>query len=166
MDHMDPMNRGDVNRLDQRKMRKGLKAHDETELPMNEDFFDRLHDKIMAEVEKVEIAPPPRLMTPRNLLRSHLKGWLYPTGGLMSLFLFSFMLMSQVSKVNQSMVRVGLLSDGHERIVAEALLSPDDLSQTLISTQSDSDFFMDVAGESFENLTVAKFNKIMGESGR
>ena len=84
----------------------------------------------------------------------------------MSLFLFSFMLMSQVSKVNQSMVRVGLLSDGHERIVAEALLSPDDLSQTLISTQSDSDFFMDVAGESFENLSVAKFNKIMGESGR
>lgn len=159
MDRIEPMDRMD-------KVRKGLKAADELELPMNEDFFDRLHDKIMAEVEQTEIAPAPILMTPRNVLRAHWRGWLYPAGGIMSLFLFSSLLLSQVSKVNQSMQRVGLLSDGHERIVAQALLSPEDLSQTLISTQSESDFFMDVASESFENLSVAKFNKIMGESGR
>ncbi|WP_295901176.1 hypothetical protein [uncultured Bdellovibrio sp.] len=159
MDRIEPMDRMD-------KVRKGLKASDDLELPMSEDFFDRLHDKIMAEVEQTEIAPAPILMTPRNVLRAHWRGWLYPAGGVMSLFLFSALLLSQVSKVNQSMQRVGLLSDGHERIVAQALLSPEDLSQTLISTQSESDFFMDVASESFENLSVAKFNKIMGESGR
>lgn len=159
MDRMDPRDR-------MNKVRKGLRAQDELELPMSEDFFDRLHDKIMAEVEQTDIAPPPMLMTPRNMLRAHWRGWLYPAGGMMSLFMFTSLLLSQVSKVNQSMMRVGLLSDGRERIVAEALLSPEDLSQTLISTQSDSDFFMDVAGESFENLSVAKFNKIMGESGR
>ncbi|MEK2644371.1 hypothetical protein [Bdellovibrio sp. BCCA] len=159
MDRIEPMDRMD-------KVRKGLKASDDLELPMSEDFFDRLHDKIMAEVEQTEIAPAPMLMTPRNVLRAHWRGWLYPAGGVMSLFLFSALLLSQVSKVNQSMQRVGLLSDGHERIVAQALLSPEDLSQTLISTQSESDFFMDVASESFENLSVAKFNKIMGESGR
>ncbi|WP_374001332.1 hypothetical protein [Bdellovibrio bacteriovorus] len=159
MDRIEPMDRMD-------KMRKGLKATDELELPMNEDFFDRLHDKIMAEVEQTEIAPAPLLMKPRNVLRAHWRGWLYPAGGMMSLFLFSALLLGQVSKVNQSMQRVGLLSDGHERIVAQALLSPEDLSQTLISTQSESDFFMDVARESFENLSVDKFNKIMGESGR
>lgn len=159
MDRIEPMDRMD-------KVRKGLKATDELELPMNDDFFDRLHDKIMAEVEQTEIAPAPILMTPRNVLRAHWRGWLYPAGGMMSLFLFSALVLSQVSKVNQSMQRVGLLSDGHERIVAQALLSPEDLSQTLISTQSESDFFMDVASESFENLSVAKFNKIMGESGR
>lgn len=159
MDRIEPMDRMD-------KVRKGLKASDDLELPMSEDFFDRLHDKIMAEVEQTEIAPAPILMTPRNVLRAHWRGWLYPAGGVMSLFLFSALLLSQVSKVNQSMQRVGLLSDGHERIVAQALLSPEDLSKTLISTQSESDFFMDVASESFENLSVAKFNKIMGESGR
>lgn len=84
----------------------------------------------------------------------------------MSLFVLSSLLLTQVSKVNQSMQRVGLLSDGHERIVAQALLSPEELSQTLISSQSESDFFVDVASESFENLSVAKFNKIMGESVR
>ncbi|WII73519.1 hypothetical protein QJS83_06495 [Bdellovibrio sp. 22V] len=148
------------------KVRQGLKASDDLELPMNDDFFDRLHDKIMAEVEQTEIAPAPMLMTPRNLLRAHWRGWLYPAGGVMSVFVFASLLLTQVSKVNQSMQRAGLLSDGHERIVSEALLSPEDLSQTLISTQSESDFFMDVARESFENLSVSKFNKIMGESGR
>ncbi|MBV2167703.1 MAG: hypothetical protein KUL82_03250 [Bdellovibrio sp.] len=159
MDRKDPMDRMD-------KVRKGLKAADDLELPMNDDFFDRLHDKIMAEVDKTEVAPPPMLVTPRNLLRAHWRGWLYPAGGVTSLFVLAFLLMPQVSKVNQSMQRVGLFSDGHERIVAEALLSPEDLSQTLISTQSESDFFMDVARESFENLSVSKFNKIMGESAR
>lgn len=159
MDRKEPMDRLE-------KVRKNLKAADDLELPMSEDFFERLHDKIMAGVEQTEMAPPPMLMTPRNLLRAHWRGWLYPAGGVMSLFVFSSLLLSQVSKVNQSMQRAGLLSDGHERIVAEALLSPEDLSRTLISTQSESDFFMDVASESFENLSVAKFNKIMGESGR
>ncbi len=160
MDRMDDQNV----RLD--KVRKKIKAADDFEMSMSDDFFDQLHDKIMAKVEEAEMAPPPVLMTPRNLLRSHWRGWLYPVGGLMSLMLMSSLLMTQVSKVNQSIQRVGLLSDGHERIVAEALLAPEDLSQTLISTQSESDFFVDVASESFENLSVAKFNKIMGESVR
>ncbi len=148
------------------KIRKGLRAADDLELPMDDDFFDRLHDKIMAKVERVDIAPPPMLMTPRNLLRAHWRGWLYPVGGLMSLFLFSTLLLGQVSKVNQGMQRAGLLSDGRERIVAEALLAPEDLSQTLISGQNESDFFVDVATESFENLSVAKFNQLMGEERR
>ncbi|MDG0816819.1 hypothetical protein [Bdellovibrio svalbardensis] len=160
MDRMDDQNV----RLD--KVRKKVKAVDNFEMSMSDDFFDQLHDKIMAKVEEAEMAPAPVLMTPRNLLRSHWRGWLYPVGGLMSVFVLSSLLLTQVSKVNQSMQRVGLLSDGHERIVAEALLAPEDLSQTLISTQTESDFFVDVASESFENLSVAKFNKIMGESVR
>lgn len=157
----------DMNRFDRtEKVRKGLKAVDDFEMQMDDDFFDRLHDKIMAEVEQTEIKPQPMLMTPRNLLRAHWRGWLYPLGGMASLFLFTSMLLGQVSKVNQSMQRVGLLSDGHERIVAEALLDPADMSQTLISSQSESDFFVDVASESFENLTVSKLNQLMGEGRR
>ncbi|MFM6929308.1 MAG: hypothetical protein ACKOX6_12650 [Bdellovibrio sp.] len=157
------MNRTDnQNNLD--KVRKGLKAQNEIELPMNEDFFDRLHDKIMLEVEQTEIVPVPFLMTPRSILRAHWRGWVYPTGAIMSVAAMIAILMPQVSKVNQGLQRVGLLSDGRERIVAEALLSPEDLSKTLISSQTDSDFFVDVASESSENLTIAKLQKIMGDS--
>lgn len=159
MDRMEPFNRLE-------KMRKKLKSVDQVELPMDDDFFNRLHDKIMAEVEKTEIKRSPVLLKPRNLLQAHWRGWLYPVGGLASVFLFSSLLLTQVSKVNQSMQRVGLLSDGRERIAEAALISTEDLSQTLISSQSESDFFIDVANESFENLPEAKFKKIMGISER
>lgn len=157
---MDPRNR--TERLD--KVRKGLKASDDMELPMSEDFFDKLHDKIMAEVEKTDIAPAPLLMRPRSVFRSRWREWANPVGGVLSLFLLTFIALNQTDKFNQSMERAGLASDGRERIVSEAILSPEDLSQTLITTQNESDFFIDVAGESFENLTVSKINQIMGES--
>ncbi|MGZ3768353.1 MAG: hypothetical protein ACXVCP_03760 [Bdellovibrio sp.] len=143
-----------------------LKKLDDIELPMDDAFFDRLHDKIMAEVDKTEIAPTPVFMKSRKLLRSHWRGWLYSIGGVSSVLVLGSLLMSQFSHINETMQRVGLFSDGHERIVAEALLSPEQLNQTLISTQNESDFFMDVASESFENLSVAKLNKIMNEGGR
>ncbi|WP_413558517.1 hypothetical protein [Bdellovibrio sp. HCB209] len=148
------------NRLD--KVRKGLKANDDLEISMSDDFFDRLHDKIMSEVEQTQIAPAPLLMRPKNMLRAHWRGWLYPTGGIMSLAAAAMMIVPHLAKVNQGMQRAGLLSDGRERIVMEAILSPEDLSQTLISSQTDSDFFVDVASESSENLTIAKLNKIIG----
>lgn len=151
-------------RLD--KVKQELKMRDDLELRLDDAYFDRLHAKIMMEVDKTVMAPAPVLMTPRNLLRSHWRGWLYPTGGILSLFLMSSVLITQVSKVNHSLQRVGLYSDGRERIVQEALLSPEDLSQTLISTQSESDFLIDLAGESFENLSVAKLKQVMGESTR
>lgn len=149
-----------MNRLD--KVRKGLKANDDLEVLMSDDFFDRLHDKIMSEVEQTEMAPTPVLMRPRNMLRAHWRGWLYPTGGLMSVALAATLLVPHMAKVNQGMQRAGLLSDGRERIVTEAILSPEDLSQTLISSQTESDFFVDVASESSQTLTIAKLNKIVG----
>lgn len=152
--------RESMNRLDQ--VRKNLKSNDDLDVPMSDDFFNRLHDKIMSEVDKTEMAPPPVLMRPRNMLRAHWRGWLYPTGGLMSVVLATAILVPHFSKVSQGMQRAGLFSDGRERIVMEAVLSPEDLSQTLISSQTDSDFFVDVARESSENFRVAKLNKIVG----
>lgn len=144
-------------------LRKILKDDNEIELPMGEEFFDRLHDKIMAEIEKTEVEPAPRLRASRNLLRRHWRSWLYPASGVTSLFLLLVFAMPQVTKITNGMKRAGLASDGQERIAARALASPEELGQTFISSQSDSDFLIDVASESFENLSIAQFNKIMGD---
>lgn len=159
MDFMDQKGRLD-------KVRQGLKNRDELELPMSDEFFERLHDKIMAEVEKTEIAPVTPLTASRDMLRKHWRGWLYPAGGVTSLFLLLLLALPQAHKMSEVMQRAGLVSDGAERIASRVFMTPDELTQTFISSQSDSDFLMDVAGESFENLTIAQFNKIMGESRR
>jgi hypothetical protein len=149
-------------RLD--KVRVRLREADNLEMPMSEDFFDKLHDKIMAEVEKTEIAPPQPMIASRNLLRRHWRSWLYPAGGVTSLFVLMLCAMPQVTKFTDGMRRAGLASDGQEVIAVRAIMTPDELAQTFISSQSDSDFLMDVANESFENLSIAQFNKIMGET--
>ena len=146
-----------MDRMD--KTRRRMKAADRQDIPMGDDFFDRMHDRIMAEVEKTEMAPPSVLMKPKNYLRDHWRGWLYSSGSLAALAFVAGILSSQVSQVNETMQRVGLFSDGHDRIVAEAIAAPESFSQTLISSQTEADFFVDVANESFENLTVAKLNK-------
>lgn len=145
------------------KLRRRLKAVDDFDLPMKEDFLDQLHDKIMAKVEESEMAPPPALMKQRNFFRNHWRAWLYATSSVGSMVFVAGVLSSQFFRINQSLMRVGLFSDGRERIISEALQAPEFLSQTLISPQSEADFFVDVATESFENLSVAKFNQLMGE---
>lgn len=157
----------DSNIVHLEKFRKKIKTADKIkDLPLDDSFFDKLHDKIMAGVEDTEMAPAPVLMMPRSILRRHWRGWLYPMGGLMTLLMVSSFLLGYAGKINQSMQRVGLLSDGRERIVAEALKASDELPNNLLSMQSEADFFVDVASESFETLPVANFNKIKGESVR
>lgn len=40
------------------KISRRLKEWDDVEVPMDVDFFDRLHDKIMNRVEQIDMEPP------------------------------------------------------------------------------------------------------------
>lgn len=44
-------------------LKKRLRRWDDVEIPMDGDFFDRLHDKIMAKIEDVEMQPSPSSKT-------------------------------------------------------------------------------------------------------
>ena len=148
------------------KMRKGLQALEEMELPMDPAFFDKMHDKIMAKVEEAVIEPAPMMLAPRRFLRAHWRGWLYPAGGTMALALAMTLVAMQAAKLSSKHVSVAKLNNSGEKVVAAVLTSPDTIAQTLISSESESDFFVDVASQSFENLNISQFNKIMGEDRR
>lgn len=149
------------------KTRKSLKkAGENIELPMDAAFFDNLHDKIMARVAETEIeAKPPAtvLGAPKKFLKKQWKSWLYPAGSTMALALVGTMLTMQFSQTLNSSIASKPLSPQSEKVVSAALESPDAISQTLLSSQTEADFFVDVASQSFENLNIAQFNKIMGE---
>lgn len=145
------------------KVERKLRSRD-MQLNLDEAFYERLHNKIMNEVSKTEIQETTLWHRSRNLVRAHWKGWTYPVGGMMALFALVMALTPHMSNFNQTLERAGLYSDGQERILQEALLDPELLSQTLIISQQDSDFFMDVAQYSFENFTIEKINKLMGEA--
>lgn len=145
------------------QVKKKLRAND-TQLMLDDAFFERLHDKIMTEVSKTEIKEVTLWHKSRSLLKAHWKDWSYPAGGMLALLALVMLLTPQMSKINETMMRAGLYSDGNERIIQEALLDPSVLSQTLIISQTETDFFMDVAKDSFENFSIERINKIMGEA--
>lgn len=155
------------------KVRRGLKDQDmlkDLDMNLDDAFFDRLHDKVMAQIEETEMAPAPTPMISyltRRRVYQYWKDWSYPAGGLAAVFVLAFALVPQMQKINESMTRAGLVTDGTERIIQQALGAPEEISQTFISTQSEADFFIDVARESFENLPSNKIEKlILGESTR
>lgn len=146
------------------RMRRELRAQDNVDFELSDEFFNNLHDKIMLAVEQTEITPTPKVWFNREKLRSHVKSWLYPAGGILSVALSALLISAHMETFDENLVRIGLFSDGYEVIATRAALSPEGISQTLISSQLETDFFMDVASESFENLTVSKFNQIWGET--
>lgn len=152
------------------KMRKGLKAMEEKiELPMDAAFYDKLHDKIMARVESAEMAPKARLDGTKRFLKGHWRSWVYPTGSTLALAIVGTLLTMQFSSsgsLNGQGPRIQALNQTNEKVVSAALESPNAISQTLLSSQTEADFFVDVASLSFENLNIAQFNKIMGEVRR
>ncbi len=148
---------------DLNQIKRKLRSND-TQLMLDDAFFERLHDKIMTEVSKTEVKEVTLWHKSRSLLKAHWKDWSYPAGGMLALLALVMLLTPQMSKINETMMRAGLYSDGNERIIQEALLDPSVLSQTLIISQTETDFFMDVAKDSFENFSIERINKIMGEA--
>lgn len=60
------------------KMKQRLRRWDDVEVPMDGEFFDRLHDKIMSKIEEIEIESPiphlppaPSPSTPKPIGRPH-----------------------------------------------------------------------------------------------
>lgn len=149
------------------KLRRGLKATEDLDLPMDPEFFNRLHDKIMAQVEETVIEPMAsmKIRQAKRFLKAHWRERIYPAGGTMALVFLMAFIVSQFVKLDSGRAPLAQkLNQSGEKVVAAVLESPDAIAQTLISSQAEADFFVDVASHSIENLSVSQFNKIMGES--
>lgn len=130
---------------------KQLLERNEEELPiMGEDFFDNLESKIMAQVEKTEIAP-----TPTFQLRAQHRYWMKVTGAGAASLLMVFALFSYFSHKSLNTrwdVPTQMAQQGHE--------NPDEMA-LVMTYQSEHDFFVDVASQSFDHLTKEQFESLM-----
>jgi len=110
-----------------------MKAADNVGIPLDETYYELLHDKIMAATEKTKVAPPPLYANSCRYWRAHWKDCFYPAGGVLSVFFIMVFFSGQLTQFNQVIQRAGLFSDGLERIAIEAANSPEDFTQTLIN---------------------------------
>ena len=146
------------------EVKRALKAKSKEDYPLEGFDFDALHNRIMAAVEKTEIAPVSIFDKPKNLIKTQWKSWLVTGSSLMMIFLA---LLQAPSFLHQSLDQSHTVQvvKNEDDFSAESLKSPEDFSHTLISYQSESDFFVDVAERTFHDLSKEQMREIMGEAG-
>lgn len=146
------------------QLKRVLRKNDEVELPMDEVFFDRLHDKIMLAIEDVEIESASVWQKPRRKLIRHWRSWLV-SGGSVIMILIASMQTPMVAKTFLNDSHVVQVVKNEDAFNAETTGSPEAFSDSLIVYQNQDDFFVDVAERSFHDLSKEHIREIMGEAG-
>lgn len=142
-----------------------LDAAKDVSLPMDPAYYERLHDRIMAAVDRAESRPPaprPWYARPQGYLRTHWKSWLTMGGGISGFALVAHLGAIAVAKTLHESHAV-VAAQQEDLLFAEALRSPDALSRSLLVSQTESEFFVDVASGSFENLSSDQIIQFVGE---
>lgn len=77
LNNMDPRNLNNDLKTTERNLKRLDIQEVETEIPDSEDYYQNLHDRIMASVVNVEIKPLPPLYKTKDLLKRHWRKGLY-----------------------------------------------------------------------------------------
>lgn len=146
-------------------IKRVMRARQKPELPPQVDdlFFERLHDRIMAEVDKTEVEPKSPWEGLGRVMRLQWKGWLVSGGSLM-MILAAAMHTPNLVKSYLDESHVVQVVRNEEGFIDATMNSTQQFADTVISYQSEDDFFVDVAERSFHDLSKEHFREIMGEA--
>jgi len=146
--------------LKNKEVVRALETANDIELPMDPQFYERLHDKIMARVEETEIKKVPGwfmvMARPKKYLRNHWKGWLGTTMSLITAAYLGLQISVHVSKWIPESHTFKVVQNEKE-LLQNALGSPEDFSTSLINYQSHEDFVVDVASQRSTDLDLRSF---------
>lgn len=147
---------------------KKIKAEDPIELPMDDSFFDNLHNKIMLSVEKTEIKPvskwtktwvflEQKTIVPREKLKKSIK-----VGITLTTLAFGVSLINAAFDYSQQLQLVK--ADANKStILHEAQKSPTEWSDLVVNYQDESDFYADILSQRGHE-TIVEIDKVMSQS--
>lgn len=143
------------------QMRKSLQNMDDKDFEVSEDLLNSLHDKIMQKVAETEMEAPKMWDKPKRYLRAHYRGWLY-TGATMAACFALVATMNQYGVFQPGKTSMSDLDPKSKAIALAAQISPEEFSKTVLGDGLESQFFVDAATESFENLNMSQVKTLMG----
>lgn len=138
-------------------LKEQLKREDPIELPMDEMFFDKLHDKIMADVAKTEIKPTTKWAKPWVFLERQAR-YYRPSNNVRSLHVVKMGLVGISLTLGLGLATMSLklfdmssqnqmAASNRQQIIEQALENPQDWVEMAASVQNDSDFYAEVLNE-------------------
>lgn len=142
-------------------MQSELKKAGKIQMDLDDAFFEKMHDRIMSEVEKKTMEPPPgRVEKFKKYMRS--KPW-----GQTLLSHESFAVLILICGLTYQTAQGFIYNKWmsyqtrEENLLAAALESPD-LSYSLTETRPQHDFFVDVANHSMNDFEYGHLKKLLG----
>lgn len=125
-----------------------LKAEDRLELPMDENFFDNLHNQIMLSVEKTEVKPVNKFEKTWVFLERKTQGARARIKKVAKPSMVAVILVAGLSLLNTKMLQeqsVPAAKNSNQSVILqEAKESPADWSELVSNYQSETDFYADV----------------------
>lgn len=134
----------------------------DVEIPVDESYYDNLHDRIMLEIAKTEVADLPFWHRPSRLIQQYGWSFLQLSGGLALTVVIGLKtagILQQIWSASPTVQR----AQNDKMILVEALKSPEDLSASFISYQRDSDFFLEIANHSISWNSSPGLNDFIGQ---
>ncbi len=150
-------------------IKQTLKKEDYLELPMDESFYDKMHEKIMQSVEKTEIQSQSKwsnaqvfLETSSNRYRSvYKKAVKLVVVTLVTSIAIGFLAVSRQLYVAVE-ARENL--NNQARIIQEAKRNPQEWARLVANYQSENDFYAEVLSRRNDLATMVEIEKVMTQS--
>ncbi len=138
-------------------LREQLRREDPIELPMDDMFFDKLHDKIMADVAKTEIKPAASRLSKSWEFLERQAHYYRPSNNVRTLHVVKMGLVGVSLTLGLGLATMSLklfdmssqnqIASNRQIIIEQALENPQDWVEMAASVQNDSDFYADVMNE-------------------
>ncbi len=125
----------------------------ETKIPDTEDYYERMHNKIMARIEQVEIQPPPpALYRAKGLLKRQWRNGLFLiTMSALALVVGVRTIESANTQLNNNHAVVKFKNE--DQLVGLLKNSPDVLDNTVLSSYANQDLMSD---DMYSNIDLTK----------
>jgi hypothetical protein len=165
---MKPMNRL-KDSMNETRLEKKLKKQDQLELPMDEKFFESLHDRIMSSIEKTEVKPLSRWAQTWVFLETKAKPHraLFKKVVKTSFVGVTFSLALGLADLSEHLYEAVYASqkDSNQlRIVQEAEQNPTGWSDLIVSYQNENDFYADVLSQRNDLGTIVEIDRVLTQS--
>lgn len=147
---------------------KKMRAEDPIELPMDDLFFDKMHDKIMASVEKAEIKAVSKWSKTWVFLERSTSAQRSKLKKAVKLSITAFSLLLGVSLLNASLTRyqnstVANLELNKNSILNEARQSPLEWQEMVANYQNENDFYAEILSQR-DSETIVEIDKVISQS--
>lgn len=151
--------------MTEKYLHEELKKESATFFELDDAFFEELHDEIMLKVEQVEVKKISSWQRWANRFRKSAKIVSQRLGAQLVMVTVVAAVIFQAFRI-ENRWRQTMNEYKIEEFVIQAIQDPSKMSQSVLTHQNESDFFLDVANRSFDDLNLNKLDQLLGSVKR